>query len=91
MTKVLKFLLAGSLGAVVLAVCALAQDTDPGGAGGGWEHLALQHDTGKGFSTPELSRQIVNLGSDGWELVSVENFEKNGTTISTAYFFKRRK
>ena len=37
----------------------------------------------------ELGRQILKMGRDGWELVSVENFIKDGTTTHTAFFFKR--
>ena len=36
----------------------------------------------------ELGRQILKMGRDGWELVSVENFIKDGTTTHTAYYFK---
>ena len=37
----------------------------------------------------KLGSQILKMGRDGWELVSVENFDKDGTTTETAYYFKR--
>ena len=55
-----------------------------------WEHLALQHDATQGFSTPELSKKMITLGQEGWELVSVTNLQTGGTTTKTAFYFKRR-
>ena len=37
----------------------------------------------------ELGRQVLKMGQDGWELVSVENFAEDGTTTMTAFYFKR--
>jgi hypothetical protein len=54
-----------------------------------WQHLALQHDASKPFSTPDLARQINKLGEEGWEMVNVLNFQEEGTTTKTVYYFKR--
>jgi len=54
-----------------------------------WEHLALtQEDAGLGGG---LSRQIIRLGNEGWELVDVTPIAKDGTTVKTRYYFKRPK
>lgn len=37
----------------------------------------------------ELGRKVLQLGRDGWDLVSVENFARGGTTTHTAFYFKR--
>jgi hypothetical protein len=55
-----------------------------------WEHLALTHDLRGGQTNAEVARKIIELGKDGWELVSVANFTEGGTTNKTAYYFKRR-
>ena len=39
----------------------------------------------------ELSKQIVRLGSDGWQLVCVTPLASDGTTVKTIYYFKRPK
>mgnify|MGYP006908251689 CR=1 FL=1 len=54
-----------------------------------WEHLALTHELKGGQSNAEVAREIIRLGREGWELVSVANFQENGTTTKTAYYFKR--
>ena len=90
MTKSTAVVISAGALAGVLGLGAIAQEDDGVASSGAWEHLALQHDLGEGFSTPELSRQIVTLGEDGWELVSVENY-REGTNSKMAYFFKRRK
>ncbi len=54
-----------------------------------WEHLALtQDDPGLGG---DLARQINRLGDEGWELVCVVPVTKDGSTVKTRYYFKRRK
>lgn len=60
-------------------------------AGPAWEHLALTSDGDGDVSDPELAARIVRLGADGWELVTVLNFAKDGTTTKTVYYFKRPK
>ena len=60
-----------------------------GGRGQHWHHLALQHDLTKGIADAELTQQINQLGRDGWELVDVETFTRDGTTQKTVFFFKR--
>jgi hypothetical protein len=53
-----------------------------------WQHLALTQTLGQ---TPEeeLSRSINKLGREGWELVSVGNITKAGTTTKTVFYFKK--
>ena len=55
-----------------------------------WEHLAMTID-GPKLSTPEISRKIIGLGNDGWQLVDVETYSEVGTTTKAVYFFKREK
>ena len=54
-----------------------------------WEHLALPRDASKPLSDPEFAKQINGFGTEGWELVTVLNFAKDGTTTKTVYYFKR--
>ena len=54
-----------------------------------WEHLALQHDATRPWNEAKLAKKIVKLGKEGWEMVSVLNFSKDGTTNMTIYYFKR--
>ncbi len=54
-----------------------------------WQHLALAHDAEKAWNDRELAQQINKLGRDGWEMVSVLNFNKDGTTNNTIYYFKK--
>lgn len=65
-----------------------AQSSDSAADSVGWQHLALTQVTADGMSA-DLSRQINQLGNDGWELVDVENFAEEGTTVKSVYFFKR--
>jgi hypothetical protein len=53
-----------------------------------WQHLALTQTLGE---TPadELARNINKLGREGWELVSVGNITKAGTTTKTVFYFKK--
>jgi len=55
-----------------------------------WEHMAMPVE-GEKLSIPEISRKIIAIGQDGWELVDVETFVKGGNTNKTVYFFKRPK
>lgn len=55
-----------------------------------WEHMAM-HVDGDQLSSPEISRKIIGIGTDGWQLVDVETFVKGGDTTGTVYFFKRPK
>ena len=54
-----------------------------------WQHLALEHDTAEKGNERELGAQINKLGREGWELVTVLNFSKDGSTNNTMYYFKR--
>ncbi len=71
-----------------------AQNADQGVSSNGivrWEHMAVPRDIGTGIADAAFSRQIVQFGNDGWELVDVESVDKDGTTTKTIYFFKRRR
>jgi hypothetical protein len=68
-----------------------AEPTAPVTGATRWEHLAYSVSAQGGVSTPEISRRIMQLGNDGWELVDVENIIENGSTKTTVYYFKRSK
>jgi hypothetical protein len=95
--KVVLFCLVGVVVAVVLSQVSAGPAKQPEGSFpiAKWQHLALTEKvgvtqvTGQEGSTAELSRQIVKLGAEGWELVSVANFSRDGTTRKTVYYFKR--
>ena len=75
----------------VLAMQALAKNQSEDrrtSSGTGWQHLALTETMG---DTPEseLAKSINKLGREGWELVSVGNITKSGTTIKTIFYFKK--
>lgn len=53
-----------------------------------WEHAALTHESPT-VQNAELSRKIVKMGEDGWELVTVTPVVSEGTTIQTVFYFKR--
>ena len=83
--------------ALALAACLglslnlLAQDepsADPVAAKQ-WQHLALSHNTAELGNDAELAKQINKLGREGWEMVTVLNFSKDGSTNNTMYYFKR--
>ena len=73
------------LGTYIVTSPAQSQD-DPVSATTSWRHLAL---TSEDQSDPKLAPQINQLGSDGWELVDVENFQSQGETVKTVYYFKK--
>jgi hypothetical protein len=54
-----------------------------------WQHLALAHDTAELGNDADLARQINKLGREGWEMVNVLNFSKDGSTNNTMYYFKK--
>lgn len=55
-----------------------------------WQHLAMPV-KGEEFKTEGVSEKIVELGTQGWQLVDVETCTKAGTTTQMIYFFKREK
>ena len=84
-------LLVGCAAAFVVANGGAQQADAPKGdaAAGGWQHLALTHEGDSVDGDPKLSRQINQLGRDGWELVSVTSLTKDGTTVRIVFCFKR--
>jgi hypothetical protein len=56
-----------------------------------WQHLAMAQKVGDKQSALEGGAQINKLGREGWELVDVEAFTKEGTTSQLVYYFKKRK
>ena len=54
-----------------------------------FEHLAMPHQGSK--LDRELSKQIVKLSNEGWEMVDVESVNKDGTTVQMIYYFKRQR
>ena len=48
-------------------------------------------DASDGPGDADASRNIMQLGSEGWELVDVEALTKDGRTTKLIYFFKRPK
>ncbi len=77
------------LGAAMTAhLWAQSSGSDDSDRAVGWQHLALTQDADEDMNA-ELSRQINELGNGGWELVDVENFIEEGTTVKTVYYFKR--
>lgn len=88
-------LLPGAALAMCFAVVPLAPAADPAPAESKpfrtqWEHCAFAHDLRGDQTNAETARTIVNLGKEGWELVSVARFTEGGTTTKTTYYFKRR-
>lgn len=56
-----------------------------------WEHLALPFKGADVTRQPALSGQIVKLGAEGWQLVSVSTVVEDGTTVKHVMYFKRPK
>ena len=65
------------------------EDAPAPAAAPSWQHLAFPVEGGKVFGNPQVSRQINQLGRDGYELVDVETIVKEGTTVKTVFFFKK--
>jgi len=85
-----------TVAAIAVATCLFlglnlwSQDDNPAApATQKWQHLALPHDASKAWNDKELAQQINKLGREGWELLSVLNFDKEGTTDKTIYYFKK--
>ncbi len=56
-----------------------------------WEHLSMTHAGITVDKEPRLSKQIIELGEQGWELVTVSNVIQEGNTLNTVFYFKRPK
>lgn len=56
-----------------------------------WECAALAHDGAEVVGDEALAAQIMKMGNEGWELVSVSTVVKDGTTTKTIFYFKRPK
>jgi len=75
-------------GIVAATVLAAGQNRDTETVGvSQWEYCSLRVKANRPAN--EAGRQILKLGQEGWELVSVENFSESGSTTATAYYFKR--
>ena len=73
----------------IVAATVLAADKNPNAKNESaiqWQHLEL---TASERPRKELAQTINKLGRGGWELVSVVNSSKAGTTTETAVYFKR--
>ena len=76
---------------IVIAGTALAaaHDSDNPRSATKWQYMAFEHDVINGPLGGELGKTITKVGRDGWELVSTANYLKDGTTVSTVFYFKR--
>ena len=74
---------------VATALAAEAEKDEPKAPIPKWQHLALTHQLDGGAPKGALGRQITKLGKEGWELVSVANVSKAGTTTKTVFYLKR--
>jgi len=83
--RIIVFVVAVLLGTYFL-ISTPAQNENDGVRPNSWRHLAL---ASKDQDDAQLAQQINKLGSDGWELVDVENFVAAGETIKTVYYFKK--
>ena len=64
-----------------------------------WEYkrVILDHDlmdwtwsdTGKTMEQQSQEQRLNEMGSEGWELVSMSSFVANGETAGYAFYFKR--
>ena len=89
-TSVLSVLLCLVLAGLVGTV-AVGADDDAPATKPRWEHIAMTHDGAQVNNSPDLSKQIIRLGNEGWELVTVTTIVKEGTTEKTVFYFKRPK
>ena len=55
-----------------------------------WQHLALTHELSSDPRKKKLTEQIHKVEREGWELVDVESVDKDGTTVKSVFYFKRR-
>ena len=68
-----------------------AQSAAPDVAPARWEHLALTQESGQVGGDRDVSRKIVKLGEQGWELVTVSTTVEDGSTTKAVFYFKRPK
>jgi hypothetical protein len=54
-----------------------------------WQHMALTHVGARVSGDEVLNNRINEVGNEGWELVSVTDTTRNGTTEGYVFFFKR--
>ncbi len=80
--------LIGTIVATSLSAGGMSQDASQAQVAR-WQYASLKIPAGT--SDKDLGKQILKLGDGGWELVSVQNFLKEGTTTETAFYFKRPK
>jgi len=88
------YVLGGAL-AVWLTASLWAQDSDPGAPPSNtpqaWEHLALEIQGDQVSGSRETAQKINRRGDQGWELVDVESFVRDGSATKIVCFFERPK
>lgn len=77
-----------AVAAATYGLAATAAEDAPTKPAAQWQHLALTHE-GANIQVQPLSSQIVRLGNDGWELVTVSTVVEGGETKATIFFFKK--
>ena len=74
---------------VCIAIVGKTLAAEHGPSARGWQYMALEHDVTNGPLGGELGKTITKVGRDGWELVSTANYSREGTTVTTVFYFKK--
>jgi len=75
--------------AIVGRTLAAEHDGEHAPSARAWQYMALEHDVTNGPLGGELGKTITKVGRDGWELVSTANYSREGTTVTTVFYFKK--